>query len=299
MENKDYNEILSYMYEGVYVVDKQRKIIFWNSGSEQITGYKKEEVINSYCHANILQHVTADGTQLCFNGCPLNSTLATGKVRETDVFLHHKDGHRVPVTVKSIPVFDNDENIVAAIEVFTDSRYKQSTYEENRRLKDLLTTDELTGISNRRHLDFYLSNIIAESVEFNTSFGILFFDIDHFKNVNDTYGHNVGDEVLKLVSRTIKSSLRLEDKVGRWGGEEFIALIKTDNKKELTTIAEKLRLLVEYSYYQTEDNKKLGVTISIGGVMYEKGESVETLISRADKNMYYSKDNGRNKVTVK
>ncbi len=299
MENKDYKDILSYMYEGVYVVDRQRKIIFWNSGSEQITGYKKEEVMNSFCHDNILQHVTADGTELCFRGCPLHSTLETGEIREADVFLHHKSGHRVPVTVKSIPVVDNENNIVAAIEVFTDSRYKQATYEENRRLKDLLIIDELTGISNRRHLDFYLGNKVLESGEFNTSFGILFFDIDHFKNVNDNHGHIVGDKILKLVSKTIKSSLRLEDKVGRWGGEEFIALIKTDDKMELTIIAEKLRSLVEHSYYQTKDNKNLGVTISIGGTMYEKGETAESLISRADKNMFYSKENGRNKVTVK
>ena len=299
MENQDYKDILSYMYEGVYVVDKQRKIIFWNSGSEEITGYKKEEVMNRFCHNNILQHVTAEGTELCFSGCPLHSTLETGEIREANVFLHHKEGHRVPVTVKSIPVFDNNNNIVAAIEVFTDSRYKKTTYEENRRLKNLLTIDELTGISNRRHLDFNLRNMISESNEFSTSFGILFLDIDNFKDVNDTYGHNVGDEVLKLISRTIKSSLRLEDKIGRWGGEEFIALIKTNDKKELTRIAEKLRLLVSHSYYKIEDSEKLKVTISIGGAMYEKGEDVESLISRADKNMYFSKDNGRNKVTIK
>jgi len=299
VENQDYKDILSYMYEGVYVVDKQRKIIFWNSGSEEITGYKKEEVMNRFCHNNILQHVTAEGTELCFSGCPLHSTLETGEIREANVFLHHKEGHRVPVTVKSIPVFDNNNNIVAAIEVFTDSRYKKTTYEENRRLKNLLTIDELTGISNRRHLDFNLRNMISESNEFSTSFGILFLDIDNFKDVNDTYGHNVGDEVLKLISRTIKSSLRLEDKIGRWGGEEFIALIKTNDKKELTRIAEKLRLLVSHSYYKIEDSEKLKVTISIGGAMYEKGEDVESLISRADKNMYFSKDNGRNKVTIK
>ena len=123
MISKDYHEVLSYMYEGVYVVDKHRKIIFWNNGSEVISGYTSEEVIGHYCHDNILQHVTEDGTQLCFGGCPVHHTLQTGEVMEANVFLHHKSGHRVPVTVKSIPLFDEDNDVVAVIEVFTDSRY--------------------------------------------------------------------------------------------------------------------------------------------------------------------------------
>ncbi len=299
MQSKDYHEILSYMYEGVYVVDKQRKIIFWNSGSEQITGYKQEEVLNRHCHDNILQHVTEDGTELCFGGCPLHHTLATGEVMEAEVFLHHKEGHRVPVTVKAIPVYDEEKNIVAAIEVFTDSRYKKTTYEENRKLKEMLTIDDLTGIANRRYLDFYLSNIRIENQKFDVPFGILFFDIDFFKKVNDTHGHIIGDEILKLVSKTVQASLRNDDKIGRWGGEEFIAVIKVDNNEELLRIAEKLKLLVSQSFYEMEDKSKLSVTVSIGGTLFEKGETIEELIARADANMYNSKDSGRNKVTIK
>ena len=298
MINKEYQEVLSYLYEGVYVVDKRRKIIFWNLGSEQITGYKADEVINRYCHDNILQHVTADGTQLCFGGCPLHHTLQTGEVQEAKVFLHHKNGHRVPVTVKSIPVYDEEKNIVAAIEVFTDSRYKKATYEENRKLKELLTTDDLTGIANRRYLDFHLSNISTESKDFKTKYGILFFDIDHFKGINDTYGHNIGDEILILVSQTLNSNIRGEDKVGRWGGEEFIAILKVENDIELRLIAEKLRILVSESFYKIDDNKRLGVTISIGGTMLNESDSIESLISRADANMYKAKSAGRNKVII-
>ncbi len=299
MIKKDFHEVLSYMYEGVYVVDTHRKILFWNSGSEQITGYKSSEVINKFCHDNILKHVTEDGTQLCFGGCPLHHTLKTGEVMEADVFLHHKEGHRVPVTVKSIPVYDDEQNIVAAIEVFTDSRYKKETFDENRRLKELLTIDELTGMSNRRYIDFHLNNIKRESEEFDLEFGILFIDIDHFKEVNDTYGHIVGDEILKLVSQTLISNIREGDKVGRWGGEEFIAVLRVPSDLELKRIAKKLRLLVSESFYRLEDKKPLSVTISIGGTMFIPGDDVNSIVSRADVNMYTSKDAGRNKVTIK
>lgn len=291
-------DLLSHMYEGVYVVDKNRKIIFWNQGSEIITGFKSEEVVQKSCFNNILRHVTEDGKELCFDGCPLHDTLATGNINEANVFLHHKDGHRVPVTVKSIPLYEGD-NIVAAIEVFTEnSSTAKETIVENRELKKLLVTDELTQIPNRRYLDFHLQNIHKEKEEFNLKFGILFFDIDLFKNVNDTYGHNIGDEVLKMVSKTLSSNLRLEDKIGRWGGEEFIAVLQVSRESSLEKIANKLRILVSKSTFKTSKDENISVSISIGGAIIKDGETIEQLIERADNNMYISKKTGRNKVTV-
>lgn len=299
MIDKNYQNLLSYLYEGVYIVDMNRKIIFWNSGSEQITGYKAEEVMNSFCYNRILRHVSVDGKELCFNGCPLHHTLITGEIQEAEVFLHHKEGHRIPVNVKSIPVYDDDENIIGAIEVFTDERHKRETFSENRKLKEMLITDPLTMISNRRYLEFHLENLRNESLEFKTTFGLLFFDIDYFKNINDTYGHDIGDEVLKLTARTISSNIRGEDKIGRWGGEEFLVIIRTENTKSLNKIANKLRLLVSNSAYKHQLGKEIKVTVSIGGTLFTGDETVPELIKKADSNMYLSKANGRNRVTIK
>lgn len=297
MVETDY-DLLTHMYEGVYVVDKNRKIIFWNKGSELITGYSSKEVVNKSCFNNILRHVTEEGTELCFSGCPLHDTLATGNVNEAAVFLHHKDGHRVPVTVKSIPLFEGDK-VVAAIEVFTDNTpSNRQTIMENRELREMLITDELTQIPNRRYLDFHLGNMKKEKEEFNLIFGVLFFDIDHFKEINDTYGHNIGDEILKMVSKTLSSNLRNEDKIGRWGGEEFIAVLKVTKELSLERIANKLRILVSKSIYETEDGINITVNVSIGGAIIKNDETIEQLIERADNNMYISKKTGRNKVTV-
>jgi len=173
-----------------------------------------------------------------------------------------------------------------------------SSHEERRKLSDLLTKDDLTGIANRRYLDFQLSNMKKEVETFNSTFGILFIDIDHFKNVNDTYGHKIGDEILKLVSRTLNSKIRSEDIIGRWGGEEFIAALKIENIHQLKNKAEKLREIISETYYELDNLEKLNVTISIGGTMYENAEDLASLVSRADANMYKSKQTGRNKVTV-
>ena len=292
-------EIISNLYEGVYVVDRSRKIVFWNKGAEEITGYKSEDVVNSMCYNNILRHIDHAGKSLCHDGCPLLDTILTGKQNQADVFLHHKDGYRVPVSVKSLPLYDGKGEIVAAIEVFTDTRYKQDTIIENRRLKEMLVIDPLTLLHNRRYLDFHLGNLVNEHKQFNTSFGILFFDIDHFKHINDTYGHNTGDEVLKIIAQTLKSNIRSEDVVGRWGGEEFIAVIKGVNDIELKSIAEKLRRLCELSTYKRSDDLIIKVTVSIGGTLYTSGEKIEECIERADSYMYESKINGRNQSTIK
>jgi len=295
----EFSDLIQHLFEGVYIVDQSRKIVFWNSGSEKITGYKSEEVLNKHCYSNILKHVTEDGKELCFEGCPLHQTLKTGEIQENDVFLHHKEGYRVPVSVKTFPLRDENGKITGSVEVFTDSRFQKSKYKENRKLRELLTIDTLTKVQNRRYLEFQMETLVREYKQFKTNFGILFFDIDHFKNVNDTYGHNVGDEILKIVAETLKNTVRAKDTIGRWGGEEFIGLIKVDSLEGLMILSEKLRVLVEKSSYTLSNSKEIKVTISIGGTLYKEGESHTDLIHRADELMYYSKQNGRNKSTIK
>jgi diguanylate cyclase (GGDEF)-like protein/PAS domain S-box-containing protein len=289
---------MSNLYEGVYIVDKTRKIVFWNSGSEHITGYKADEVINKHCYQNILKHVDKSGTRLCLEGCPLLNTLKTGKTNENQVFLEHKLGYRVPVSVKTFPLYDDNQKIVAAVEVFTDIKFKENQYKENIKLKKAIQHDELTQLYNRRFLDFHIKQMIDEAQEFHHSFGILFIDIDHFKNVNDTYGHNIGDGVLKVISNTLKSNLRPGDIVGRWGGEEFIAIIKTDELRTLEMLAERLRQLCEHSVYKVKNNS-ISVTVSIGGSLYKDKENLKSLIHRADQHMYEAKNKGRNQSFIK
>ena len=218
---------------------------------------------------------------------------------ENDVFLHQKEGHRIPVSVKTLPLYDENGEIFAAVEAFTDERYQKSTYQENRKLRELLTVDDLTDVPNRRYLEFQLDTLVKENDQFQSNFGVLFFDIDHFKNVNDTYGHAIGDEVLKVVATTLKNNVRGKDIIGRWGGEEFIGLLKIDSIENLVLVAEKLRYLVEKSNYRISDDEDIKVTISIGGTLYQKGENIKNTIEQAEKLMYTSKEMGRNRCTIK
>jgi two-component system, cell cycle response regulator len=292
------NDLIPYLYEGVYVVDQKRKIIFWNEGSERITGYKASEVMSHFCYQNILQHIDINGKQLCLEGCPLHDTLKTGRINEAHVFLRHKDGFRVPVMVKSLPIYDDQQQIVAAIEVFTDERFQRAIYDENIQLKDKLKFDPLTKVANRHFFDFQIAKRIEEACLFNRVFGLLMIDIDHFKTVNDTYGHLVGDEILKIVASSLAANVGSRDTVTRWGGEEFAILIEVDDQESLLNIAEKLRHVIMSSSYQTEATSNITVTVSIGGTLYRKGEDVNTFIGRADQKMYEAKRMGRNQSNI-
>lgn len=292
-----YKNIIDELFEGAYIVDESRKILFWNKQAERITGYTQDEVMGHYCYDNILRHVDDFGCQLCDNGCPLFETLQSQKMNSAKVYLHHREGHRVPVQIKSFFFIDPSTQEKRAIEIFTDSLDERIINQEYKQLRKAVTIDNLTGLFNRQFIDYQLDLCITENRTFETTFGILFIDIDHFKAINDTYGHQVGDKVLKIISKTLRANVRMEDYVGRWGGEEFIIILRNNHRLDLLNIAEKLRKLVENTKI-AEENQFIQVTISIGGSNYKDNLSKEKLIEIVDKNMYEAKKIGRNKTII-
>ena len=287
--------LLDELFEGAYCVDLNRVITLWNKGAEEITGFTAAEVIGKHCYDNILEHVDQSGRQLCYDGCPLNQTLEDGVVRKLDIFLHHKTGHRVPVSIKTIPLYDKEE-IKESLE-FMVRTSSINLENEAEKYKSLAMKDHLTGLPNRRYIDTYLDLKMKEYKTFDLPFGIAFIDIDHFKVVNDTYGHDVGDEVLKMLARTYVNSTRGNDLIGRWGGEEFLAVFTNCQENVLASLINKIRMLVEHSTIKINDTE-LNVTISIGATMIKPDDTLESIIKRADALMYKSKEDGRNRCTL-
>lgn len=223
MNNDFYLKVLNGLKEGIYFVDHERKITFWNKGAEDITGYKSKEILEHFCYDNILDHVDQGGCHLCHNGCPLQKTLEDGLERTTVVYLNHKDGHRVETKINVVPIIEND-CIIGAVETFKDDIGMVTVSKDIENLRTLAFYDMLTGLPNRRYIEEQVKIKLKEFENLNLSFGFAFIDIDWFKHVNDEYGHDLGDEVLKLLSRAFQKSVRGTDFVGQWGGEEFVAV---------------------------------------------------------------------------
>jgi len=297
MENQiAYENLLNYVYEGIYFVDKNRKITFWNKGAERITGYSANEVIDKYCYDNILNHVDEKGNKLCFGGCPLHATINDGNNREANVYLQHKLGHRVTVKVKTTPLIENGITI-GAVELFVDEADKFAERFELVKLREIAYRDKLTGLPNRCFLDQHLLYQMDMGYKLDMPIAVVFVDIDFFKRVNDTYGHLIGDETLKVLAKTLTKGLRSSDVVGRWGGEEFLLILPDLDSKNLKLICEKLRMLVENSSID-RSKTDLKITISIGATIMQQGDTPESIIERADRLLYASKENGRNRVTI-
>ena len=293
----DYQNLLANIEDGVYFTDTERTIIYWNKSAERITGYGAQEVVGRKCRDNILIHIDQEGCSLCKGRCPMAAAMKDGLSREARVFLHHKKGHRVPVHIRATPLTDSHGHVVGAAEFFTDISTEETLQMRIQELEKVALLDALTELPNRHHIEPELSSRFHEMERMGLNFGLTFMDIDHFKMFNDTHGHDVGDEVLRVVAKTLKVSVRPFDLVGRWGGEEFMCIVRGVQKDQLQVISQRLRMLISQSVIHTE-KQRLNVTVSIGATMASPNDNMDSLIKRADKLMYTSKASGRNKVTL-
>jgi diguanylate cyclase (GGDEF)-like protein len=154
-------------------------------------------------------------------------------------------------------------------------------------------TDALTGLINRRGMQQRLESELERARRYNRPFALILADIDHFKKVNDTYGHSVGDQVLREVAGRLAQNLRDSDSLARWGGEEFLILAPETNLHQAHLLAQRLREAIS-----ERPISGLVITLSLGVACYRQGDSVAGLLSRADEAMYQAKANGRNQVVL-
>jgi diguanylate cyclase (GGDEF)-like protein len=221
--------------------------------------------------------------------------MKDGRPREARVYLHHKDGHRVPVHVRGQSLRDPAGKIVGSVEVF--SSRVANPYAGERRVRRDDSLDPVTGLPPRRFGELHLQTLMRAVSERESTLGVLYIDADHFKDVNDTFGHKTGDEVLRMVGQSLANGLRRGDIPVRWGGEEFLALLPGTDRAGLHAAAERVRMLSENSWIQKGD-AQVRVTISVGATMAIPAETPEDLVDRADRFMYASKRAGRNRVTT-
>ncbi len=266
-------EIMENVLEIILLTDPQGNIIEVNNRLEAMLGYKKVDLLGKSFFS-----ITNDKNSI-------------EHIKETKQFtgefnLNTINNDSLPVRLLVSPVEDNEKEVVgyvySAQDLTLEKQYQQLSY-----------TDRLTQVCNRLKLDEVLEKEVSRSIRYGETFSILIMDIDHFKRVNDEFGHQIGDSVLISVSQGIKKTLRESDTFGRWGGEEFLAVFPNTPIDAAVDIAEKLRLLVN----GISVNSQPKITSSFGvSVFNGKEDDVKGLVSRADMALYKAKTNGRNRV---
>lgn len=283
-----YKTLINSLDNGVYLVDRDRRVVYWNQSADRLSGYSSDEITGHFCGDGFLQHIDFEGRLLCGEGCPLKETMQDGKPREADVFMKHKDGHRVPVRVRANPVYDRSGRLIGAVETFYDITPDVEARQQIRQLSEAASTDALTSLTNRRMAEQVLEDACSQWNRYRMTFAVLFVDMDDLKQINDNLGHNAGDAAIQAVGRTLRSLFRDDDVVARWGGDEFIVLVRNIDQDLLEKIIRKtcigvgaVELPPAYEWGQ--------LSVSVGGTLVQDGDTLETIIARADAHMYQAK----------
>jgi diguanylate cyclase (GGDEF)-like protein/PAS domain S-box-containing protein len=224
--------------------------------------------------------------------CPIHEVMLTGK----PVSVRHKHfdyhGNTLYIDVRSTPLFDSSgQKITQIVESHHDVT---ATVEMEKQLQHLAITDRLTQVYNRLKFDEELKSQIEWAHDSNNTLGLIMFDLDHFKQVNDNHGHDIGDLVLKNTVELVQKNIRRSDTLARWGGEEFMIITPLTDIFELKTICESLRQEIE----QLTHTQAGHVTASFGGSILRSGDTIATLVKRVDAALYQSKQSGRNCSTI-
>jgi len=281
-------------------------ITYVNDKFCQMSGYSKNELIGK--PHSIVRHPSMPSSTFK----ELWDTIKSKKPWTGIITNMKANGQKYVVDSTIIPILDIDGDIVEYIALRYDVTDFEQTKEQlsnlNRSMKNKVdelynmtstleeqaSVDKLTGVFNRRKFEDIFEHEIDKAQMSKNFLSMIVVDIDHFKSVNDNYGHNVGDDVLKEVASLVSNNIKRLDIFARWGGEEFVILLPNNNTTEASKLADKLRLLVE------EDNFSIvgKLTISLGVGTYDGEESKTAFFERIDKALYKAKTSGRNRVMV-
>jgi PAS domain S-box-containing protein/diguanylate cyclase (GGDEF)-like protein len=285
LENSSiYRAVLESLPTGVYVVDEDRRIVFWNDGAERITGFLRQDVVGRFCRDNILVHCDADNYVLCGTACPLADTMHDGTSREVDVYLRHKDGYRVPVRVRAVPVRDEEGLIIGAAE----------TFEERAIAPDLsgglinagaeVCVEEVTGLPGQEWMLARLQERLAQFTGQGTPFGILWIRLDHLTEWHERGGQQVVNVIVRAVGQTLRSIIPPTDLVGRWSEGEFLAIVANSDSGHLKQLSSQLRKIVNCVAIKWWGDY-LPIKVSLGRAVVNSGDTPESLFERAEKSL--------------
>lgn len=302
LEQKNFTEkILRYSAVPIFVLNKNHEVTSWNKACEKMTGIPAEKIVGTSDHWQAFYPSKRD----CLADLVLDEAYGSlpqfYKAFETSAFMEEGvrsegwfdniGGIKRYLAFDAVPIYNRANELVAAIETLQDISERKKLEEA---LERLATTDALTGLSNRHRFNELLQQEVDRAKRYHTPLSLIMFDLDHFKKINDTYGHAVGDQVLQAVAKIIRENVRASDWVGRWGGEEFLVLCPEATEKDVLVIVEKLRETVERHIFETVKT----ITVSCGVTRFKSHDSVDAFVSRADEGLYRAKDKGRNIVEI-
>jgi diguanylate cyclase (GGDEF)-like protein/putative nucleotidyltransferase with HDIG domain/PAS domain S-box-containing protein len=291
-----YLHTLERLYDGFHLVDTEGRILIWNRRAERLMGRSAEEMLAKRWSMELFGYRHLDERDMTAGETPMLRAIESGRMALLPMLARHANGQSLRIELQAVPLFDDRGRLQGVAEFYRDLARNNVKQSHNfRDLKLAATRDALTNVANRRELESQLAALVEGFTErVCEPFSVIFADADHFKRVNDTYGHSVGDQVLIDLARLLTQETYSGETVGRYGGEEFVVVCPDTKLDQAVRRAERLRTTLHNSRIGGID--RLRLTASFGVAQSEPGDTVESLLRRADKALYKAKEEGRDRT---
>lgn len=279
-----YSCIVDNTFDGVCYVDTERRVLFWNKAAEKITGYAAGDVLGHLCCDRLYIYTNENGESLCRKGCHFIQTIHNGRIYEDDVFLKGRQGQRIAVNIRIVPMYDEAGKIVGAVEIF---REIQSAVRDEHKIKTLAKLayiDALTELANSQYMENKLAAKLEGLKNGKQTFGILLLRVNEFKEFNEKYGNDVGDKILKAIARQLAKNTSYPDTAGRWQGTHFLIFSQNDKQSVLTLLTNKINATMSKSSVRI-DGETISYSVSVASTMAQVNDTVATVINRLEKDL--------------
>jgi len=287
-------KLLENMYDAVVFISTSAQVMLWNRGAERLTGITGSSVARRQWHPDLLKMADEKGNPVDEADCPVLCVIRTGVQSLRRLTICGPSGRAVSVDTHIIPVIAEDGTMLGAILLFHDASSETSLEQRCQNLYEKSTKDPLTQVANRAEFDRVHEMFVIAHQRQQVPCSLIIGDLDRFKLVNDTWGHQAGDAVIKSVATLLKGSCRPGDLVARYGGEEFVVLCADCDNATATRRAENIRQALSQMPQPQMNGRPAHV--SFGVTEIQPGDTAETMLRRADRALLMAKSNGRNRV---
>jgi PAS domain S-box-containing protein/diguanylate cyclase (GGDEF)-like protein len=272
-------EILDSLNDGVYIVDPDRRILYWNQAAEQLTGYKSDEVIGKRCMDDLLTHVDTKGCLLCNKGCPLSQVIETGQKQQINVIMHHRKGYRLPVQVKGNPILGIGGKVIACVEIFKLQMHSENLFDRLTQIENQTLQDPTTKLPNVRFIEKSLKIKLTNAKCSGQPFGMIKLHASKFDQVKMEHGIDTTEKMIQIISQSTVANCQIQHTVGRVAENQLVILCSIKDMDQLKQMAHQLAKVLSRCTCEIQD-KRLHIAVNVCCLMILPEQTLESVMSQ-------------------
>ena len=292
-----FRNVLESLQTAVYMVDRDQKVIFWNDGAERITGYLRQDVVGRSCREEVLALDESANSFVSDANGAIRSALRDGKPAVANISIRHKEGHRVLVRLRAVPIRNSHGTVIGAAESFEESLSVSEWDRRHAKLAEYGCLDENTDLPTQEFTMARLRQALATFETFRIPVSVLSIQLDQTDDFRAKFGPAAVMAILRAVERSLENSLRPTDLLGHGVNNQFLAVLSECKESEVSKVAERLRKMVGYAEIKWW-GRDLTVTASFGGTGAKPGDTAESIIGRAESTLAKCVVSGGNCITI-